>query len=116
MGFGQITGSAQIVASERTGGADRRQFIAIVGGMGLVTITGLRSLPARADTGKVTVLTWETYHDDDWAAAYTKKSGVQVNVVRAGSVDEMYAITRAGSVKPDVIYFLIIRDNPPVAR
>ncbi|MFO1061438.1 MAG: extracellular solute-binding protein [Dongiaceae bacterium] len=57
------------------------------------------------DTGTVTILTWETYQDDAPVAAYAKKAGVEVKVIRAGSVDEMYAQTRSGAIKPDVIYF-----------
>ena len=58
-----------------------------------------------ADTGKITLFTWETYQDDPWLVEYTEKTGVAVQAVRAGSIDEMYAQVQSGAIQPDVIYF-----------
>ena len=82
----------------------RRKFLtatAAVAGVATVTSFG----PAKAQSSKtVTILTWETYHDDPWIAEYSESSGVPVKVVRAGSVDEMYSMTRSGAISPDVVY------------
>jgi len=84
---------------------NRRKFLtdaaAVVAGAATVTSFG----PAKAQSSKtVTILTWETYHDDPWVAEYSESSGVPVKVVRAGSVDEMYSMTRSGAISPDVVY------------
>jgi spermidine/putrescine transport system substrate-binding protein len=61
--------------------------------------------PANAQSVQpVTILTWETYHDDAWLAELTESTGIPVNVIRAGSVDEMFAQTRSGAISPDVLY------------
>ncbi|MFT7758974.1 UNVERIFIED_CONTAM: hypothetical protein ODX46_23520, partial [Salmonella enterica subsp. enterica serovar Enteritidis] len=39
---------------------------------------------ARA-ASEITIITWETYHEDAWIAEWSKATGVKVNVVRAGS-------------------------------
>lgn len=57
------------------------------------------------NTGKITVLTWETYHDKPWLDAYAKASGVKVEAINVGSGDEMFAKAQSGSVKADVLYF-----------
>lgn len=58
-----------------------------------------------ANTGEVTIFSWETYHEDDWIAAYEASSGVKVRVVRAGSADEMYAQVQSGALRADILYF-----------
>lgn len=60
---------------------------------------------SRANSGQVTILTWETYHEDDWVAAYEAATGVRVRVVRAGSADEMFAQVQSGALEVDVLYF-----------
>ena len=60
--------------------------------------------PARA-AEEINIFTWETYHEDAWVAEWSKSTGVKVNVVRTGSVDEMYAQTRSGAVQADILYF-----------
>lgn len=52
----------------------------------------------------ITIFTWETYHEDAWIQEWTEKTGISVNVVRTGSVDEMYAQTQSGAIQPDVLY------------
>ncbi len=74
------------------------------GGLAATSIIG-SPFPARAAGGEVTILTWETYHDDPWLAEFTQNTGIKVNVVRAGSVDEMYAQTRSGAIKSDILFF-----------
>jgi spermidine/putrescine transport system substrate-binding protein len=60
---------------------------------------------ASAQTNEITIFTWETYHDDPWIEEYTAATGVKVNVIRTGSVDEMYAQTRSGAIEADILYF-----------
>lgn len=83
---------------------DRRKFLTAIAGTVAASTTIGFGRSALAETKEITILTWETYHDDPWIAEYTAKTGVKVNVVRAGSVDEMYAQVRAGSIKPDIVY------------
>ena len=54
---------------------------------------------------EITIFTWETYHEDPWVAEWTKSTGIKVNVIRTGSVDEMYAQVRSGAVPADILYF-----------
>ncbi|KXV05850.1 ABC transporter substrate-binding protein [Caballeronia megalochromosomata] len=63
-----------------------------------------RAAQAAGNDEQITIFSWETYHDDDWLAEYSKKTGVKVNVIRSGSVDEMFAKLRSGAVVADVIY------------
>ena len=57
------------------------------------------------NTGKITILTWETYHDKPWLDAFKARTGVQVDAITVGSGDEMFAKAQSGSVKPDLMYF-----------
>lgn len=83
---------------------NRRQFGVLAAGAAAM-VAGRGASAQTADTGTVTILTWETYHDDSLLEAYTAKTGVNINAIRAGSVDEMYSTVRTGSVKPDIAYF-----------
>jgi spermidine/putrescine transport system substrate-binding protein len=83
---------------------NRRRVLAGFAGASAAAAAFGFSRRAAAETGEITILTWETYHDDPWIAEYTAKTGVKVNVVRAGSVDEMYAQVRSGSIKADIVY------------
>jgi spermidine/putrescine transport system substrate-binding protein len=57
----------------------------------------------RAFAGEeITIMTWETYHDDPWLEEYTKKTGVKVNVIRFGSNDESFEKLRSGAVVADM--------------
>lgn len=89
----------------RTYNLNRRHFVASVGALAGTTALGRWSAPALANQGEITIFTWETYHEDPWIADYTENTGVQVNVIRTGSVDEMYAQTRSGAVEADILYF-----------
>ena len=62
----------------------------------------LHSASARADGEEITMLTWETYHDDDWLAEYRAKTGVKINPIRIGSNDESYEKLRSGAVSADM--------------
>ena len=82
----------------------RRRFLAI-GAAAFTTPMVTQYRPANAQSVQpVTILTWETYHDDPWLAELTESTGIPVNVIRAGSVDEMFAQTRSGAISPDIVY------------
>jgi spermidine/putrescine transport system substrate-binding protein len=99
----------------------RRQFLAGLGGVaGGIAVAGAWGATAAArppwaprfrpraalaeDKGEVNIITWETYHDDEWLEAYREAVGVSVNATRAGSVDEMFAKVRSGGGF-DLAYF-----------
>jgi spermidine/putrescine transport system substrate-binding protein len=86
-------------------GMSRRNFLTLATGLGAATLFQFRAGAAHADQKDITLLTWETYQDDPWIEEYTKKTGVKVNAVRSGSIDEMFATVQSGSITPDVIYF-----------
>ena len=67
--------------------------------------TSAQSTALQTNTGKVTILTWETYHDKAWLDAYKSQSGVQVDAITVGSGDEMFAKAQSGTVKADVMVF-----------
>ncbi|MDF2997785.1 MAG: extracellular solute-binding protein [Xanthobacteraceae bacterium] len=52
----------------------------------------------------ITLLTWETYHDDPWIEEWGKANNTQVKAVRIGSVDELFSQPFSGAVKPDIMY------------
>jgi putative spermidine/putrescine transport system substrate-binding protein len=52
-------------------------------------VTGLSAGAASAET--LRILAYEGYADEDWIAAFEKQSGADVNVVFAGSPEEMFA-------------------------
>lgn len=81
----------------------RRQFLhatAAVAG----TTTLARFTPARAQTDKVVIQTFETYHEDHWIAAFTEQTGIPVEVIRVGSVDEMFSLPQSGATTPDIVF------------
>ena len=94
-----------MVEFNKSGSVSRRRFMAGVSAGAVAAPFVLRSGRAMAADEPITIFTWETYHEDPWIAEWTKKTGVTVNVVRTGSVDEMYAQTRSGAVQADVLYF-----------
>jgi spermidine/putrescine transport system substrate-binding protein len=67
--------------------------------------TSAQSTDLQADTGTVTLMTWETYHDKPWLDEYTAHSNVTVNSIIVGSGDEMFAKAQSGTVKPDILVF-----------
>lgn len=98
------------------GSLSRRQVLGLGLGLGGAMFLGAcssssggkpggQSTGTVANTGKITILTWETYHDKPWLDAYTKATGVTVDAVTVGSGDEMFAKAKSGSVNPDVLYF-----------
>ena len=94
-----------MVSDRKTGTLNRRKFLAGVGAGALAAPMVVRAGRAFGAVEPITIFTWETYHEDPWIAEWSAKSGVAVNVVRTGSVDEMYAQTRSGAVQADVLYF-----------
>ena len=57
------------------------------------------------DKGSVTILTWEGYHDQKMLDEYATKTGVTVNQITAGSVDEMFAKAQSSQGQIDLVYF-----------
>eukprot|EP01037_Dinobryon_pediforme_P022008 gene22008-23032_t len=53
---------------------------------------------------RITLLTWETYHDDDWIAEWSKANNTEVVAVRIGSEDELFSQPQSGAVKADILY------------
>lgn len=82
----------------------RRKFLRGTAGGVAAAFVATRLGRAYAQDKELTIFTWETYHDDPWIAEYTEKTGVKINVVRTGSVDEMFAQTSSGAVQADIIY------------
>ena len=66
---------------------------------------GERRYGALPDKGSITLLTWEGYTQPEWLAAYKEKTGVEVNVITAGSVDEMFAKAQASAGQIDITHF-----------
>lgn len=92
----------------------RRGFLggaAALGGAVLLGACSSGDKPAAAttdlqpDTGKVTLITWETYHDTAWLDEYKNTAGVQIDSITVGSGDEMFAKAQSGTVKPDIMIF-----------
>lgn len=79
----------------------RRQMLKL-SGAGLITLAAPATI-ASAQTEKLTVFSWETYHQADWIKEWTEKTGIQVDVVLAGSVDEMWSRMASGAIEPDII-------------
>ncbi|BCH67874.1 extracellular solute-binding protein [Agrobacterium vitis] len=59
--------------------------------------------PAQA-AETITLLTWETYHDDDWIAEWGMANNTDVKAVRIGSEDELFSQAFSGAVHADVLY------------
>lgn len=59
--------------------------------------------PAIADD-TITLLTWETYHDDPWIEQWGKENNTKVQAVRIGSEDELFSQPFSGAIQPDVMY------------
>ena len=67
---------------------DRRQFLA-----GSTAAAATLAAPAivRAADKELRILTWEGYSDPEWLDKFKSDTGATVNVVYAGSADEMFA-------------------------
>lgn len=82
----------------------RRDLLALTGASAVALAAPAIVKPARADD-EITIFTWETYHEDPWIAEWTGATGIKANVIRTGSVDEMFAQARSGAVEADILYF-----------
>lgn len=79
----------------------RRRLLQAGAAAGALAVTGWK--PTRAYAGEeITIMTWETYHDDPWLEEYMAKTGVKVNVVRFASNDESFEKLRSGAVVADM--------------
>lgn len=90
------------------GSVSRRHFLGVTG-LGVATavlgsaIPGMRSRKAYgALSGTVNLTTWPNYHSQENLDAFTKKTGVTVNMNVFGSNEEMLAKLQAGSTGWDV--------------
>ena len=83
--------------------SSRRRFLAGAGlaATALACPTVIRQAWA-ADT--ITLLTWETYHDDPWIEEWGKQNNTQVKAVRIGSEDELFSQGFSGAVQADILY------------
>lgn len=57
------------------------------------------------DKGEVTILTWEGYHDQALLDEYAAETGVTINQITAGSVDEMFAKAQSSQGQIDLVFF-----------
>src|SRR5215216_1702249 len=90
------------------GSVSRRHFLGVTG-LGLATavlgsaMPGLKPRKAYAAlSGTVNLTTWPNYHNQENLDAFTKKTGVTVNMNVFGSNEEMLAKLQAGSTGWDV--------------
>lgn len=81
----------------------RRNLMKVVVSLGGLAAFDTLTSRVSAAGEEITIVTWETYHDDKWLNEWTVKSGVKVNAIRTGSNDETYAKLRSGAVVPDMI-------------
>jgi spermidine/putrescine transport system substrate-binding protein len=79
----------------------RRSLLKVAAATAGAAALGGTAPRAFAQSEEITIMTWETYHDDDWLAEWTAKSGVKVNAIRIGSNDETYAKLRSGAAEVD---------------
>jgi len=81
----------------------RRRFLTSAAAMaGAATVA--RYTPAHAATEPVVIQTFETYHEDPWIEAFTNETGIPVEVIRVGSVDEMFSLPQSGATAPDLVF------------
>lgn len=107
--------------SKRGAGLDRRSFIKLAAGgvagswilaacgsgdgaSGSTAAPGGSTSGLADNKGSVKIVTWETYHNQPWLDAYSEASGVKVEQVLAGSVDEMFSKVRAAD-DIDLVYY-----------
>lgn len=75
-------------------------------GGGAKTVSAASGPPPLApDKGRISMLTWEGYTDPAWLKEYAAKTGVEVAVTTAGSVDEMFAKAKAAGADFDLAQF-----------
>jgi spermidine/putrescine transport system substrate-binding protein len=91
------------------GSVSRRHFLGVTG-LGLATtvlgsaVPGLKPRKAYAQlSGTVNLTTWPNYHNQENLDAFTKNTGVTINMNVFGSNEEMLAKLQAGSTGWDVL-------------
>src|SRR3989338_2266438 len=82
----------------------RREFLVTAAGGAAALAAPAFIRNARA-ASEITIITWETYHEDAWIAEWSEKTSIKVNVIRSGSNDEIFAQTQSGAVQAEVLYF-----------
>jgi len=108
------------VNDSSTGGLSRRDLLQRAAAAGVVLFVpsvargalGADRAEAAIRASTINILTWETYHDDPWLKQAEKDLGLKFNAVRAGSVDEVFAKARAGTIPWDL--FLV--DSGSITR
>lgn len=80
----------------------RRSLLKMTGGT-LAALAAPNLIRSARASERLTVYSWETYHKDSWIKEWSDKTGIAVDVVLTGSVDEMWARVVSGSIEPDVI-------------
>src|SRR5262249_8609101 len=65
---------------------------------------GLERMSAAQASQTINILTWETYDNQPWLTAFTKKTGIAVNATTVGSPAEMFAKVRANPSQYDIVY------------
>ncbi|MBM3517210.1 MAG: extracellular solute-binding protein [Alphaproteobacteria bacterium] len=110
MGTRDVNGAGRPHTKRVTKTLGRRRFLKTAAATAGVAAFSIGRRAHAAD--EITVFTWETYHEPPWVEAYTAKTGVKVNIVNTGSVDEMYSKTRSGAIEAD----LILVDSGSVSR
>lgn len=70
-----------------------RLAVGVIAALSLVGMTSACATGSSAagDSKTLNILSWETYHDKAMLDAFTKQTGIKVNVVNVGSADEMFA-------------------------
>jgi spermidine/putrescine transport system substrate-binding protein len=70
--------------------------------LGRLPLEAEAAAATREASNTLNILSWETYHDDPWIKQAEKDLGLDINVERVGSVDELFAKARAGTVPWDL--------------
>jgi spermidine/putrescine transport system substrate-binding protein len=90
--------------SEKTSTLDRRSLIKTGGAIAATALFSPAVIRKAWAADTITLLTWETYHDDAWVEEWSKANGTEVKAVRIGSVDELFSQPFSGAVQPDILY------------
>lgn len=90
----------------RKGSVSRRHFLGVTGlGLAMATLGSAMPRPAQAQakiSGTLSLCTWPNYHNQANLDAFTKETGVPIQVTVFGSNEEMLAKLQAGGTGWDV--------------